>query len=545
MGKNNLHYKDECLKMNNTANLVESLKEANQDWEWYPTTQEMIDSVWHRLPIEFDSIMDIGAGDGRVLVELGKRAEQEPKLYAIEKSTILIQSWAENIIPVGTDVFEQNLTCLQVDYVFCNPPYSEYETWTSTIIENCYAKSAFLVIPHRWKDSDIIAESIKKRGAAVKIIYIGDFLDAERKARAIINIIEVVFPKNDDYHRKPIDPFDIWFDQNVSAFDDEKDFKEIHNNDSDIVKKHATDNITGLVNVFNEEYSRMQENYRGIFKLDYAILRELGVNKNAVCEGLKKRISGLKTKYWTILFERLTVITSRLCVDTKKRFLEKLTGRAGIAFTESNAYSVVIWAIKNANKYFNEQLIKLFRDLSTQDGIKNYKSNQKTWQKDGWRYLKDGHDHYALDYRIVFEGYAAIGGSGSYSWDYPNGLHKNCHEKLGDTLAVLNNLGYVNNSLDSQSRKWEAGEWQDFYNSNGDTLVQSKAHKNGNMHFRFMPDAIRALNVEAGRLLGWLKSPKDVVAELGYTMEDAEKFFMSSQKILPSNMKLLGFSEMN
>lgn len=54
-----------------------------------------------------------------------------------------------------------------------------------------------------------------------------------------------------------------------------------------------------------------------------------------------------------------------------------------------------------------------------------------------------------------------------------------------------------------------------------------------------MPEAIKALNVEAGRLLGWIHSPAEVVAELGYTVEEAEKLFMSSQKILASGVKLL------
>jgi hypothetical protein len=44
------------------------------------------------------------------------------------------------------------------------------------------------------------------------------------------------------------------------------------------------------------------------------------------------------------------------------------------------------------------------------------------------------------------------------------------------------------------------------HGDSGDVLFQAKAYMNGNMHFRFLPDAIKALNVEAGRLLGWLRS---------------------------------------
>lgn len=54
---------------------------------------------------------------------------------------------------------------------------------------------------------------------------------------------------------------------------------------------------------------------------------------------------------------------------------------------------------------------------------------------------------------------------------------------------------------------------------------QVKAHVKGTLHFRFAEDAIKALNVEAGRLLGWLKDPGDVVEELGYTFEEAAEYF--------------------
>lgn len=38
---------------------------------------------------------------------------------------------------------------------------------------------------------------------------------------------------------------------------------------------------------------------------------------------------------------------------------------------------------------------------------------------------------------------------------------------------------------------------------------------NQNMHVRFSQDFIRALNVEMGRLQGWLHSPEEAAEELG------------------------------
>lgn len=525
--------------------LLESVQQAGEDFEWYPTTPKMIDAVAKRI-LSAGSILDIGAGDGRVLVELGQRCKAS-ELYGIEKSTVLIQAQPESITPVGTELFEQNLACLPVDYIFCNPPYSQFEMWSALVIESGHAQRAYLVIPRRWKDSARIADAIKSRGATVRVIHSDDFLNAERAARAVIDILEVSFPKDSDsYHGEVKDPFDIWFDQNVGTFDQEEatDDSEYQTAQKDLAKLRHLQSIREMVEAFNEEHARMEENYRAIFKLDYALLRELSVNKEAVREGIKKKMSGLKNKYWTLLFERLDTITNRLATVTKKRFLEKLTGRASIAFTSNNAYAVVLWAIKHANKYYDQQLIDLFRKLSTYEGVMNYKSNQKTWAADQWRYSSDReqHSHYALDYRVVLNHYSAIyPGSDTFGkYDYPGDLHKSCHELLDDVIAVLYNLGYAADvTVPSRVQYWRSGAAHEFYNAAGDTLFEVKAFKNGNLHFRFMPDAIKSLNVEAGRLLGWLRNRQDVVDEMGYTTAEADRFFNSNRLLTPSNVKLL------
>lgn len=48
----------------------------------------------------------------------------------------------------------------------------------------------------------------------------------------------------------------------------------------------------------------------------------------------------------------------------------------------------------------------------------------------------------------------------------------------------------------------------------GTPLVEVKAFKNGNMHLRFAPDFMLALNVEAGRLLGWIRNPAQACDEM-------------------------------
>jgi hypothetical protein len=568
-----------------TGATLQAVINADEDFEWYPTTDRMIAVVAKRLPAGVDSIMDVGAGDGRVLVALSAHlreayADREareyrdrcsklagfdvaahrkgaydsfrgPKLYAIEKSAVLSQAQPDDVIPVGTDLFEQNLACLPADVIFCNPPYSQYEAWASAVIESGYAKSAFLVIPRRWKESAALAASLKRRGATAKVIHSDDFHDAERRARAVVDIVEVNYPRKHDWGGRDEvkDPFDIWFDQNIDTFDREADVADDDDEGDDdegekgLAKLRGLDSIGDLVDAFNEEYARMEANYRAIFKLDGALLKELQVSKEGVREGIKKRMAGLKTKYWRALFEKLDTITSRLSTATKASFLEKLTARTSVAFTNANAYAVTLWAIKNANKYYDAQLVQLFRDLSTFDGVQNYKSNQRAWAKDGWRYGQGEtvNTHYALDYRIVVARHGGISTSDYGRWEAAGGLEKRAHELIDDVIAVLGNLGFCPYAeTASWSRSWAPNEWQDWADKAGRTLFQVKAFKNGNLHFRFRPDAIRVLNVEAGRLLGWLRGPADVVAELGYTPEEAAAAFGANRMFPPSSLRLLG-----
>jgi len=537
--------------------LLESVQEAGEDFEWYPTTDRMIDAVARWLDKTAGSIMDIGAGDGRVLRRLASRFEREPQLYAIEKSNVLIQAQPENVIPVGTDLFEQNLACLPVDYIFCNPPYSEYDMWANVIIESGHAKKTFLVIPRRWKESEGIAIALKKRGATARVIHSDDFFDAVRAARAVVDIVEISYPMQETsgWRSDQVkDPFDIWFDEHITTFDAEEADEhqtKYEREQQELSRIRHLDTITEMVDGYNEEYARMEDNYKAIFCLDYALLKELGVNKNAVRDGIKVKMAGLKSKYWSLLFERLDTITERLSTATKAKFLEKLTGRVALAFTVNNAYAVVLWAIKNANKYFDEQTVQIYRDLSTFEGVANYKSNLRTWVKSDWRYRhRDEADqrpsHYVLDYRIVVESYRAIGTGESYQYDCPGNLSKKCHEQIADIIAVLYNLGWQARGPRSHDRRWTSGAWENWYQPNSTAvLFQVKAYKNGNIHLRFLPDAIKALNVEAGRLLGWLQSHKDVEAELGYTPEEARRFYASTKFLAPSNVRLLsaGLSE--
>lgn len=520
-----------------TYTTIAALKESGQDFEWYPTTPEMINVVMGKLYKDAESILDIGAGDGRTLIRFAEKCT-DAKLYAIEKSSVMIQKQPKEIIPIGTEFFEQNLAAVPVDYIFSNPPFRQFEDWTRKIIVEGYAKRAYLVLPHRWNESQIIADALKQRGATAHTVYAGDFSQGDRPSRAVVDIVEISYPT--DGRGNVQDPFGIWFDQNVDTFDHAEEFKE-SDPGRDVARRFANASIPEMVEAYLAEYQLLETNYRAIFKLDYALLRELGVNKDAVRDGLKKKIADLKLKYWNLLFDRLDAITSRLTTKSKKTLMDQLTANRSVEFTAANAYAVVLWAIKNANQYFDDQLIQLFQDLSTFDGVLNYKSNQRTWKKDGWRYGRRDEDftHYALDYRIVVQKYRAMKNEPYSDYEYPGELHKNCHEIIADVIAVLSNLGFSTYSPHSQDRGWTGGQWENWYTNDENILFQVKAYKNGNLHLRFMPAAMMALNIEAGRLLKWVRTESDVVQEMGYIPAEVKKYFNHNAQIAAGSLPLL------
>jgi len=59
------------------------------------------------------------------------------------------------------------------------------------------------------------------------------------------------------------------------------------------------------------------------------------------------------------------------------------------------------------------------------------------------------------------------------------------------------------------------------------------------MHYQFDQEFIKALNVEASRLLGWIRSPREASDEMGIDLATAQRLFNSNQLFLPSDCKRL------
>lgn len=536
-----------------TQQKVLALKEAGEDFEWYPTTDEMLsviaDSIRRRgASYRYtDKILDIGAGDGRVLTRLqqmltnGKDDWNNVHLdaFAIEKSMIHLANMPKEIVVIGTEFFEQTLVDKQFPLVFCNPPYSEYESWAYRILRECDAEDVYLIIPRRWRDNQRITQLVDDLQVEAESLGEFDFEQADRQARAKVEIVR--FRMQREKHAA--------FDRAIEDMLPELDKFEL----AEDVKKPTTDErwrdqlteggslVESLVAAYDAEQAELYETYRSVVKINPAILKELGVTKANILSGIREKITSLKNRYWQVLFDNLQDVTKRLATKQRKRFLESLSSKTVIDFTEGNIQSMLIWIAKWSSDYCDEQVIELFKSMAQHANVVKYKSNEKVFSQDRWRYREDDRSHYKVDYRLVLE---CMGGicTSEYSWESRNGLTNRSHEFLLDFITVANNLGFQ--CFDRPDRyQWESNKKVElimFPNEGTDEILMDvRAFKNGNLHIRVSKRVMLAINVQVGKLLGWLHSAADAVEELEVDPEDAgfvaDVFEMSNQ-IEPANL---------
>ena len=539
-----------------TAATVRALKANDEDHEFYPSTDEIIQKVvcdmcvvldeFHYSRHEMKSVLDIGAGDGRVLKAIQKgMKERNPhspliECYAIEKAMFHLSNMPKDITVVGTDFEQQALADKPVGAIFCNPPYSEFAEWTLKIVREASTRWIYLVIPRRWRDDVNIKRAIETRLGEVTSLGEFDFLYADRKANAFVEVIRIEFSHKtvDAFDRviedmmPELDVFDVQLEEEAAATPNRELFEA------------GTNLVEVLVDSYDRDLMSMLENYKSALTINVRILKELGVCKAGVLKAIRQKISGLKHEYWKTLFDEMGTIKTRLATKQRKAFLQSLKDKVTIDFTANNVYSMLIWVSKWANDYFDEQLIDLFRTLSNDSNVEKYKSNQRVWVQSGWRYGKKANfsgegenqaTHYKLEYRMVI----SHGGISVSTWDWDReqrrGLSDSAFDLLNDIVTVANNLGFPC-SDHPRNYEWKSNKKNVLKLNAGKPLVSVRAFQNGNMHLQFNQKLMLAVNVEAGRLLKWIRNPAEAVAEMQVTGEEAkqvEAMFGSSFQISP------------
>lgn len=546
-----------------TTTALAELKATDQDFEWYPTTDEIIFQFFKSInSAEIESLLDIGAGNGKVLMEFEKlkcqynettsdRQSYNTSLFAIEKSRALLDSLPVDIGILGTDLWEQSLLDKQVDCIFTNPPYSEFESWAVKVIDEANCNFIYMVLPQRWVNGRV-PKAIERRQAKHKVIGSFDFLNSEdRAARAKVDLIEIsmhderyAYKRNRGIEPKT-DPFALWVNDHFGLSE------KPESNQSDYVKginseKTRKENLEtalvsgrGLIDVlsslYQDELAFLISNYQKVSSLDEALFKELDISVKTIVSSIKSRVNGLKNSYWRELFTNYSPLTSRLTTSSLKNFQKTISRKTNIDFTANNAYAITVWAIKNADQYLEQQTIDTFDRMVSSACIINYKSNQKVYAQNKFRYNTYRHDkdhtHFKLDYRIVITGHSAISRD---RWDSRGGLSKHAADFIDDILVVANNLGFTPDSS-VMNHSFVAGEKQEFYcgdkNGRNVKLFEVRAYMNGNMHFKFNQEFMLAFNVEVGRLRGWIHNAQHAAEEMGEKVDHVSEFFNTAYSL--------------
>lgn len=564
-----------------TNQIVEALKERNEDFEWYPTTQEIVDRLAGHIfkkrtygrgeyECDYSSVLDIGCGNGSFFEKLDRTEPQKINetsdygkmlrtRYGIEKSFELCEGLPGDVVIIGSDFHEQTLIDKKVDLIFCNPPYSEFELWTKQIIMQGNCKAIALVIPCRWRMHPEITYALKKRGMKAESLGTFDFLNADRRARAKVDLLFITADDEEfngrRYRKEANDPFDVWFDETFKISAEKEKVHEWERNEAKRQELVAHgDTAEMLVQFYNSDMEKLYSNYRQLETLDADIFKELKVDVKNLKAGLKERISGLKHLYWDELFKKYDKITQRLTSKGRRKVIERLQDNTAIDFTLNNIFQLTLWLIRNSNTMFDEQITDYFYSLCNAETIHRYKSNLR-WNDDDWRYIKDGfkgyHSRYEtdehrkklknimLDYRIVVQAWNNFRDSWSRE-----GMSDDCYDFLEDTYIIAENLGFsVGRILPKDKHEICVEDWRNFdvHLTDGSLFANIKLYKNGNRHVKFCREFMQKLNVEMARINGWVQDKSEAATEMGMSVAEIERFWESNQKIeITAGKQLLG-----
>ena len=548
---------------NSTLAIVKELKSASEDFEFYPTTESQMDLIADDLSKimtthEFSGnelkILDIGAGDGRVLKYFFNFFEESHpktsiKLFAIEKSNVHIKSYRKNDISLlGTDFFSTNLISKNCDFAFTNPPYSNFAPWVSALISQLNFKIMYAIIPERWQSDEAIKEAIDKRQiTSVKIIAESDFVEADRKARAKVHLVRFSF--NDfekeladakKYSRKNKDwigksstcPFQLFIEKELNlkqtyngTTDKFRSYKEIERirdmlkgekgTSRELVESRGV--LWALLDNYSRDMEKVLTDYKKISEISPQLLMELGVEYKSIRNSVEEKLLGFRNVYWELLFEELDALTSRLTHKNSVLILNTLKANA-LDFTYENAVYMISYAVEYANELIEDSLIHVFKNLTAETSIlRHYKSNTHMY-KDCWRYNSESANKFAkyvLDYRFVV----------SFGSNFSGGtLTKERQHDLNDILVMLGLLGYASVSLEVSKNAIEPGKEYSVFGTDPEgkriVLLKCRLYLNGNIHFKFDQKVMLRLNVTASRLLGWVRYKGEFFDETDMDIED-------------------------
>ncbi len=553
-------------KKSETLAIVQELKNKGQDYEFYPTQKEQIDLITadvcdilktHEFSQRYNEalkVLDVGAGDGRVLqmlkvaLEANKEETLHCDLLAIEKATIQTSTYrAKGITLLGTEFNEINFISKNADIAFVNSPYSDFSHWVSTLIGQLNFKILYAIMPKRWEDDPMIQNAIERRGIkTTKVLAESDFLDAHRQARAKVHIVRFAFndfeeeakvcserPNRRGYKptigRDGNDPFQIFIEDELGL---KKSYSSTTNKFYEFAEKERVRKamqtegtpsfelvasrgiLWALLDNYERDLTHVLTEYKKISVLDSALLQELGIEYDALRTGLKEKLFGFRHVYWSLLFDELDVLSSRLTSKNKQRLLNTLSANA-LDFTHTNATYIIGYAVEMANELIESSLIEVFKELTSEKSIqRHYKSNEHMYN-DNWRHNDNSPNdkaRYLLDYRFVSSHWSNFS---SNSWE--KGLNEDARRYCDDLIVAFKLMGYDHFTLETAYQNINAGDQLIVRGTGADgkdvELLHIRFYLNGNRHIKFNKEAMLRLNCTVSRLLGWVRSKEEFEQE--------------------------------
>jgi hypothetical protein len=544
-----------------TALKIRVLKEEEQDFEWYPTTDEILECLrkdvyglhlhkkyeYSRRDEEIyfngrcgygenekavlfvDSFLDIGAGDGRVFKyltkEINKRCVDIRSRYGIEKATVQGDDLIKNgVALIGRDYWETVLIDRHFTCVFSNPPYSEYKEWCIKLVKEVNAKL----------DSDL--KQLFEACGEVSILGTFDFTDGDRSARAVADLVRIVPNDENDTFRSWVEEHIGLFQKNEAVDLDEEEEEERSNGTDDgyKVKSKKGDTVEAMIENYKEDMQNLLTTFKALGAVDWKLIAQLGVKKADVIGKVRSDITSLKSTYWRLVFNHLEEITSRLTYKMRNNILSEIKWFEELDFNDNNVRTIVIWIIENFNKYTKQQMLDVYDKITNFNTVRAYKSNDK-WVEGGWRYEKKKPVKYALDYRIVVHiGYELY----SYRSEWSTTIEPG--NPLVDLSIVARSLGFDNYGIIYDESRYTTGKKHYCCKKSKGELFEYKIYKNDNVHLKLDKDFLRVLNIEVGKERGWLQRPKDIQDEFDISEEEAIRLFDNGRlSLINTNDQLL------
>lgn len=532
--------------------LIAKLKEQGQDYEFYPTHARHIELMLNdyldnasrgRKPLK---MLELGAGDCRVSLAFKERITDLQACQFVEKSFVHIDnmSLSDELTLVGTDFWQTDLNSLPSDIIFCNPPYSEFEAWTTTILQSAIFNTLYLIIPKRWENSQTIADTIKQRALSVHLVAEEDFLDADRKARANVHILRIVAQgdlidkssPHASYHSTQSGKSATYCtglshrcDPLISVFANLQDEKPQSARDKEQgyrrQAQESFDNrdLAKLIESYNAELAEIRQDIDLLASASPRLIHFLNADVSTIVGLLRDNLRGLKNSYWHTFFNSYEPITSRLTQKQRERFNQNfLKSQSHLDFTFANCYAVTLLAIKYAGERTDDQIKDLYYTLLSPENIQNYKSNQKVYDGEAFRYRhSDTISHVRLEYRVISPCRVTSG----YSFDDPKRFFdekpylSNPHylDFIADYVAIARTVGACGTKYDIKTKddKVPAFGTVFYIMANEAVLFEVRFYQKGTAHIRFSQDFALRLNVALGRVMGWVRSAQDVQDEFG------------------------------